>query len=57
MVDVSNAPGAKVGDEVVLFGDNGKGAPRDAADVAKSTHTISYEILTSITKRVPRDYL
>jgi alanine racemase len=57
MVDVSEAPEARVGDEVVLFGDKSRGAPRDAADVAKMTRTISYEILTSITKRVPRDYV
>jgi alanine racemase len=57
MVDISNAPKAKVGDEVVLFGDKSRGAIRDAADIAKMTNTISYEILTSITKRVPRDYV
>jgi alanine racemase len=57
MVDISEAPETRVGDEVVLFGDKSRGAPRDAADVAKMTRTISYEILTSITKRVPRDYV
>jgi alanine racemase len=57
MVDVSNAPEARVGDEVVLFGDKSRGAIWDATDIAKKTNTISYEILTSITKRVPRDYV
>jgi alanine racemase len=57
MVDISDAPDAREGDEVLLFGDKSRGAALDAADLAKMTNTISYEILTSITKRVPRDYL
>lgn len=54
MVDVSEVPDVKVGDEVVLIGSQGneKISCREVADWAG---TITYEILTSI-KRVPKYY-
>lgn len=56
MVDVGHIPGVTIGDEVVLIG--AQGAERITADdLAKKVGTISYEILTSISKRVPRIYL
>jgi len=44
-----------VGDEVVLIGSQGN-HHIDADQIAKKTGTITYEILTGISKRVPRIY-
>jgi alanine racemase len=51
MVDVTDAPGAKVGDSVEIFGEN---LPVD--EVAQRLDTIPYEILTSVSPRVKRVY-
>lgn len=48
-IDVTDMPGVKAGDEVVLFG---KGLPTEA--VAEQCGTISHELLCGVTKRVPR---
>lgn len=50
-VDLSNAPDAKEGDPVELWG-------REVGvdEVATCAGTISYELLTGITARVPREY-
>jgi len=53
MIDVTDIPGAAVGDEVVLFGDENVSA--DAA--ARWADTISYEILSTTGKRIPRRYV
>jgi alanine racemase len=53
MVDVTDVPGASVGDEVVLFGDG----LVSVGDVAGWADTISYEILSITGKRVPRRYV
>ena len=50
MVDVSHIP-AQQGDEVVIFGKE-----YAIAQVAKSAHTIAYEILTNVSERVKRIY-
>lgn len=52
MVDVTDIPGACVGDEAVLFGEN---AP-SADEIAERAGTIGYEVLCLIGKRVPRVY-
>ncbi|MHC0433838.1 alanine racemase [Streptomyces sp. O3] len=44
-----------VGEQVVLFGDGGRGAPT-AEDWARAADTIAYEIVTRIGSRVPRVY-
>jgi alanine racemase len=55
-VDVTHIPGVVIGDEVALLGEsNGKSV--DAHDHALICHTIPYEILCSISKRVPRIYI
>ena len=55
-VDVSHIAGVEIGDEVALLGEsNGKSV--DAHDHALICHTIPYEILCSISKRVPRVYV
>ena len=55
MVDVTDVPGAQLGDEVVLIGS--QGAQRIGADeLASRLGTISYEVLCAVGKRVPRRY-
>ena len=56
MVDVTDVPGASVGDEVVLLGAQG-GLRIGADELAAKAGTIPYEILCAIGKRVPRRYL
>ncbi len=53
MVDVTDIPGAQQGDEVVLLGKQGEGSI-SADEMALWADTISYEVLTSISARVPR---
>ncbi len=52
MVDVTDIPDARIGDEVILFGE---GAP-SADEIAARAGTIGYEVLCLIGKRVPRVY-
>ncbi|MEN6594613.1 MAG: alanine racemase [Clostridiaceae bacterium] len=55
MIDLSNIPEAEVGDDVILIGS--QGAEEITADeLAEKAGTISYEILLSISDRVPRFY-
>jgi alanine racemase len=53
MVDVTDIPGAQLGDEVVLWGRQ-KDAEITVAEVAEWQGSISYEVLTRLGKRVPR---
>lgn len=53
MVDVTDIGGVQQGDEVVLLGKQGE-AVISADEMAAWSNTISYEILTSISARVPR---
>jgi alanine racemase len=53
MVDVTDIAGVEQGDEVVLLGRQGVGAI-SADEMARWAETISYEIFTSISARVPR---
>jgi alanine racemase len=55
MVDVSNVPGVKVGDEVVLLGKQ-EGDEISAVEMAGWVESIPYEVLCGIGKRVPRVY-
>jgi len=56
MVDVTGIQGVKLGDTVTILGKDGEQAI-DAAQMAASIGTISYEILCGISKRVPRIYV
>jgi alanine racemase len=53
MVDVTDVPGARVGDAVTLVGVDGPEAI-SVDDLARWAGTVSYEILCGISKRVPR---
>jgi alanine racemase len=55
MVDVTDLPGAAVGDEVVLIGTQGP-ARQTADDLAAAAGTINHEIITAIRRRVARRY-
>ena len=57
MIDVSQIPEAKVGDTVTLFGYDEAGTLIPCESVSDLVPTISYEILTSMDKRIPRFYL
>jgi alanine racemase len=55
IVDVTDVPGAELGDEAVLIGER-NGLRIAAEDLAEQIGTISYEIVTGISARVPRVY-
>lgn len=55
LVDVTDIPEAALGSEAVLIGKQGSEAIT-ADEIAKKCQTISYEIMLSITKRVPKIY-
>jgi alanine racemase len=55
MADVTELPGVKPGEEVVLFGRQGK-VTISVEEVAQWADTIPYEILCGISSRVPRIY-
>jgi len=56
MLDVGGLKDVKIEDEVVVFGQQGDGSVT-ADELAATLNTINYEIVTSITARVPRVYL
>ncbi len=57
-IDLTDVPGAAVGDEVILWGKTrdarGAEASISVNDVARLAQTISYEMLCTVGKRVPR---
>ena len=55
MVDLTDVPEATAGDPVVLWGGSGEDAI-SANDVAHRVATISYELLCTVGRRVPRVY-
>jgi alanine racemase len=55
MLDVTDLPEAREGDEVVMIGSQG-GASQTADEMAAAAGTISYEIVVGIRRRVPRRY-
>lgn len=56
MCDVTDVPGAAIGDEVVIIGAQGAEAIT-AEEVAAKAGTSSYEIFCGISSRVPRAYV
>jgi len=55
MADVTDIPGVKTGDQVVMLGNFEEGISADC--LAEVVGTISYEILCGIGKRIPRVYV
>lgn len=55
VVDISQAGPVRVGEQAVVIGNQGD-ASITAEDLAKWAGTISYEVLLSLTNRVPRHY-
>ena len=55
MLDVTDIPGVKEGDEAVLIGKQGK-ERITSDDIADKIGTIAYEVLCGINDRVPRIY-
>jgi alanine racemase len=59
MIDVTDAPGTALRDEVVVLGAQEGPLGKDAItadEVAEQTGTIPWDVLTSISRRVPRFY-
>lgn len=56
MVDVTDVPDVKVGDEVIIMGSDGKNTIL-ADDIARATGTISYEICCAFGQRLPKVYV
>ncbi len=56
MVDLTPAPEARVGDDVVLFGEQ-DGGVLSLEEVAEGSRTLPYEIMCTIGKRVTRIYV
>jgi alanine racemase len=55
MIDVTDVPGVSLRDEVVVLGAQG-GEAITAEEMASQAGTIAWEVLTSISRRVPRFY-
>jgi alanine racemase len=56
LIDVTHVPNAEIGSEVIILG-RSEHCSVTAADHARLAGTIPYEILCSISKRVPRNYI
>jgi alanine racemase len=54
-IDVTRVPGVELGDEVVLLGSQGEESIT-AEELARHAGTIPYEVLTNVSRRVPRFY-
>lgn len=59
MIDVTDIPGAKLGDEAVFVGAQEGPLGKDAigvSEIAEHAGTIAWEVMTNISRRVPRFY-
>lgn len=52
MIDITDIPDVKIGDEVILFGQG-----LSTEELAEKLGTINYEIICMVSKRVPRVYI
>ena len=57
MVDVTDIPSVEEGSVAILYGSDGKGEQSVEMAANLPPATISYELLVTITKRIPRVYL
>lgn len=56
MIDLTNVENPQVGDEVIIYGNSHDGA-LSISDVARMRSTISYEIASTLSFRLPRKYI
>lgn len=56
MIDVTDIPNVRVGDEVILLGQNGD-TKFNADDIANILGTINYEVICMLRQRIPRVYI
>ena len=58
MIDVTDVPGVGLHDEVTVLGGTGTGRGElvSAEEIASHSGSIAWEVLTSISRRVPRFY-
>lgn len=56
MLDITDIPEVKIGDEVLVFG-TGENGERTADDLAECADTINYEVVCDVSKRVPRFFV
>jgi alanine racemase len=56
MIDVGHIPGAALGDEVIILGSQGE-EKITATQIAAAIGTINYEVVASLTKRMPIRYI
>ncbi len=56
MIDITNVENPKIDDEVLIYGDRDTGACTQD-EIADILGTISYEVLTSLSRRLPRVYI
>ncbi|GAG62507.1 unnamed protein product [marine sediment metagenome] len=56
MIDVTDTDEVKIGDEVVIIGNQGS-EKIEVNELSKALNTIDYEIVCGITNRVPRIYV
>ncbi|HBB29969.1 MAG TPA: alanine racemase [Clostridiales bacterium] len=56
MIDLTNVDNPEIGDEVIIYG-NGHDAALSIDDVAKMRSTISYEVASTLSYRLPRKYI
>ena len=56
MIDVTDVPAVGLHDEVTVLGGNGRGEVVSAEEIASHSGSIAWEVLTSISRRVPRFY-
>lgn len=56
MIDLTDVPDVKVGDEVIVMGSDGVNTIL-ADDIADATGTINYEIVCAFGQRLPKIYI
>jgi alanine racemase len=56
MIDVTDVPGAEIGDVVTIYGSDGEHV-RPANVIARSIGTVTSDLLCAVSQRVPRVYL
>jgi alanine racemase len=56
MIDLTNVDNPQVGDEVIIYG-NGSDGALTIEDVANIRGTISYEVESTLSIRLPRKYI